>query len=434
MSARSIQRPRRDIYRPASLDTREKLAGSCSQQNLNYHGGPLVTGSVTLYNIYVGLSPGDYSGSTTPSIIENFSSSFSKSSYWSILEDYYSNLRDVPTFVFGGNAFVGHNSMTLTDSDVVNIIKYSIRNNPWSENNAIYAIIFRGDFSYCTSSKSSNSCWNTDWCGFHSIFKSAYIGMVMGDTAFSSDKAGCSTLFNGDVYTQGIQWSGASPSGGGVFVSPNGNDAADSLVSVYAHELFEAVTDSNGGWYRDCDGYEMGDMCESTYGYIMTSEGRNFNVEMGGHQFLVQSEWLVSAAPPGCGMSSSSIISPPQGSGYSSLSLSNPSTSWIIYTIIGVAVAGAVLLLLVGSKYCSRSQESGLQPTSAPAFVPLPPPPYVEAVSETLVARPLSDLEARNFLIGQVGFDPADVEQMQPADMRSLALSLMNEDIVAGAV
>ena len=433
------------IHRTTTNRARLQTSSSCSQQNLAYHGSPLLTGQVTLYNIYVGKSSTDYSGSTTPTIIGDFSSSFSGSSYWSILEDYYSTIQGVPTFVFGGNAFLGYNAntMSLSDSDVGPIIRNAIQQHShWAlTTNAVFAIIFRGDYSFCFQSNTSPMCWNTDWCGFHSVFTNQnYIALVMGDTGFTNNKIGCSSLFNGNVYEQGIQWSGASPSGV-TFVSPNNNDAADSLVSVYAHELFEATTDSYQGWFRNCDGSEMGDLCELAYGYIMTSNGRNFNVEMGGFKFLVQTEWLVSASTPACGINSTALAVetshtafPSEASNYVPLTATNPMTSWILYTIIAVVVVGAVLFCLIGSRAWQRCRGSR-QPVPAPAFVPsVPPPLYAEVVCETQGAPPVSDIEASNYLIYQVGFDAADVRQMQPADMRALAQSFMSEGLVAREV
>ena len=264
--------------------------------------------------------------------------------------------------------------------------------------------------------------------------------MIMGDTGFTNDKTGCSSLFNGDVYAQGIQWSGANPTGQ-TFVSPNNNDAADSLVSVYAHELFEAVTDSYQGWFRDCDGSEIGDLCELAFGHIMTSNGKNFNVEMGGFKFLVQTEWLASASTPACGINSTALAIetshtsfPSEAANYVPLTATNPATSWILYTIIGVIILGAIVLCLIGSRTWQRCRESR-QPVPAPAYVPsVPPPLYAEVVCDTHVAPPISDAEASSYLIYQVGFDAADVQQMQPADMRALAHSFMSENLVAREV
>lgn len=112
----------------------------------------------------------------------------------------------------------------------------------------------------------------------------------MIDTSFTTSKAGCSSFFDGDVYAQGLQWSGAFPQRSHVFISPNGNNAADSLASIYMHELFEAVTDAQGGgWFRDCDGQENGDLCQMQLGQVKTLPGGgNYNVQAGTHYFLVQ--------------------------------------------------------------------------------------------------------------------------------------------------
>jgi hypothetical protein len=72
---------------------------------------------------------------------------------------------------------------------------------------------------------------------------------------------------------------------------------ADAMISVISREIFEIITNPNGrGWYRDCDGYEIGDICMYDYGpveqnWVSNYEYVNYNLQFGSDYFLVHEEW-----------------------------------------------------------------------------------------------------------------------------------------------
>lgn len=88
--------------------------------------------------------------------------------------------------------------------------------------------------------------------------------------------------------------------------SPNGDQGTDGMISVIAHELAEASTNTyNNGWYAGDDATapnEIGDLCEGVYGTgagsgsirnVYTSpDGSSYNVNgANGRRFMLHWIW-----------------------------------------------------------------------------------------------------------------------------------------------
>jgi hypothetical protein len=72
--------------------------------------------------------------------------------------------------------------------------------------------------------------------------------------------------------------------------SPNGNAAADAVISVTSHEVTEAITDPLlNAWYT-AQGNEIGDLCNFNYG-SNTWDGGKANQSWTGHFYEVQMEF-----------------------------------------------------------------------------------------------------------------------------------------------
>ena len=95
-------------------------------------------------------------------------------------------------------------------------------------------------------------------------------------------------------------------------VSPNGNVAADGMVSILAHEVMEAGTDpTEDAWYGSSVSDESGDQCVWSYGTTFrTANGAMANVRLAGRSYLVQQQ-LVNGNAPYCALS---YVSPPTAS------------------------------------------------------------------------------------------------------------------------
>jgi hypothetical protein len=69
--------------------------------------------------------------------------------------------------------------------------------------------------------------------------------------------------------------------------SPNNNPAADSMASVFAHELAEAATNPLGGAFGGPGG-EVADMCGSFGSTYTVANGAKANMKLGGKDYLIQ--------------------------------------------------------------------------------------------------------------------------------------------------
>ena len=260
---------------------------------------------VNLYNIFLGHQVSDFKFSTTPSIFKAFAQGIGGSNYSNILSYYYDNNSSHTSnaFHFKGNFYATTSQTILTDSIVLDIIgstlfKHQLALDP----KGIYTVIFRGDLSY--SSSMSGGSWLQNWCGFHGAFYNTtpselYAFAVIGDSSFIpvSQRVPCSPIFYG--YANFTKYFGASAECIGSlcnFLSPNNNPVADSMISTYAHEIFEAATDSWRGWYRNCDGKENGDLCAYNYGQMHFDGIKHFNLQLGSNFFIVQQMWSVDPA------------------------------------------------------------------------------------------------------------------------------------------
>lgn len=92
---------------------------------------------------------------------------------------------------------------------------------------------------------------------------------------------------------------------GTLLPTPNGNFAADAMVSSIAHVLNGAFTNPAGtGWF-DRYGLENSDKCQGTFGQTYTTpNGAQANMRINGRDLLIQQNWVNSATGKGyCGLS-----------------------------------------------------------------------------------------------------------------------------------
>ena len=170
---------------------------------------------------------------------------------------------------------------SLSGNALPNIIQAQIDAGALPEDDsAVYFVLTAGDVSESIRDDLGSASFCSDYCGYHVSWqltsgKRIFYSMVGLATACSS---GC-TAFNGKKD------------------APNGDVAADGILSVIAHELTEAVTDPQSDGTRAwqfSSGYENADQCAWTFGTIQkTSSGAQFNVEFGGKKYLIQQNWNV---------------------------------------------------------------------------------------------------------------------------------------------
>ena len=245
---------------------------------ISYHGGPIMTGTKTIYYIWYG----NWSGNNASTVLNAFANGIGGSAYYNI-NSLYTNSSGGKvdnSAVFGGSTTVGYTYGTaLTDANIQSIVADAINAGAFPLNtNAVYFVLT--DKTVTETSGSSGFC--TSFCGWHTH------GTINGADikySFVGNPDRCITAC-------------ADQS-----VSPNGNAGADGMASIVAHEFEEASSDPDlNAWY-DTRGQENADKCAWTFGTTYTTgNGAKANMLLGARDFLIQRNW-VNAAGGYCSMS-----------------------------------------------------------------------------------------------------------------------------------
>jgi hypothetical protein len=246
--------------------------GSSCPTDLEYYGGPVMTGQVNVYVIWYG----NWGSNSAQTILPSFFSSWANTSYGNIAMAYGTGAGgNVSTQVtFGGATnttdYLGDN---LSDANVQQIVANAQSSNQLPlDTNGVYFVYtapgIREEFDNVA-------------CGYHSNF---------GDTKYSwvTSATGCDFLSDGTS-------------------TVSGNLRADSLTETSSHELYEALTDpyvndapglaSPLAWY-DANYGEVGDNCVLS----------NLATNMHGRQFDVQSIFVKDTSNPQGGFCASGYV------------------------------------------------------------------------------------------------------------------------------
>lgn len=285
--------------------------------DVSWNNGYVMSGTTNVYVTYITSKPGFYtSNSLQVTLLQSFITGLSLSPYAQLLTKFpqgtNTTVKGSDKFNYVGYAISPTAVTTLTDKDVAINLNKVIVTQKWPyDKKGLYIVIFSGEIQY--TSATTGSGWNQPggWCGFHMLTN---VGghsiqvLTVGDETGVTDsseitQAACAGIYLGQLGagSWNYKWTGAiadctSSSYGCSFVAPN-DKYVDAMISVVSHEIFETITNPNGkGWYRDCDGYEIGDICVFDYGHVQedwTSEYSyvNYNLQFGSNYFLVQEEW-----------------------------------------------------------------------------------------------------------------------------------------------
>ncbi len=246
-----------------------KPTGSLTQAGIQYHGGPIMTGTKTIYYIWYG----NWSGNTATTILTSLAQGIGGSSYFNINTTYTnSGTGKVDNSVtYGGSTTVAYPYGTsLTDAKIQQVVSDAITSGALPKNtNAIYFVLTSSDVT-----ASSGFC--TQYCGWHTY------GTISGSNikySFVGNPDRCPSACAAQT------------------VGPNGNAGADGMASIIAHELEEAASDPNlNAWY-DSSGAENADKCAWTFGATSTlSTGAKYNMTFGGRNWYIQQNWVNSGS------------------------------------------------------------------------------------------------------------------------------------------
>lgn len=243
---------------------------------VTYQPGGTVISEPNIYVIWYGNwdanSCSAKSGtSTTPSIVNDFLHSLGESDWNKINTTYYQIVSGKKTFVqaeaevAGCTVDSGSQGLSLdgqTGAQVSDVVEQALSTKTLkTDPNGVYLVL--------TASNVNVADFMSLLCAYHWVYDNA--------------QATIKYAFIGDASTN---LASCAPQ---VTSSPNGNPAADAMVSVIAHEFVEAVSDPEGlSWY-DQAGFENADKCAWTYGKASKTENGSFaNMTLGDRQYLVQ--------------------------------------------------------------------------------------------------------------------------------------------------
>jgi len=249
-----------------------KPTGSAVQAGIQFHGGPIMSGTKTIYYIWYG----NWSGNTATTILPSLASGIGGSSYFNINTTYTNSAGTAKvdnSVSYGGSTTDNYSRGTsLSDSAIFGVVTDALNAGrlPRSSN-AIYFVLTSPDVT-----ASSGFC--TQYCGWHTHGTNGGV-----DVKYS---------FVGNPATRCPSSCAAQTAS-----SPNSNVGADAMASIIAHELEEAATDPDlNAWY-DSSGAENADKCAWTFGSTSTaSNGSKYNMTFGGRNWYIQQNWVNSGS------------------------------------------------------------------------------------------------------------------------------------------
>ena len=155
---------------------------------MSYHeGGQVLTGTVHLYNIYMGR----FDNANTSALVNYFAQHIGSTDWFQILSSFsQEDTRVAQNATFAGSAVVQPTAVGLSvnDSYIEQVVGSLIRTGALPlDSNGIYTVIFRGDFKYPGWNNPSYS--SQSFCSFHSTFTYGSVTVklaVVGDPTTSS--------------------------------------------------------------------------------------------------------------------------------------------------------------------------------------------------------------------------------------------------------
>jgi hypothetical protein len=246
---------------------------------IEYHGGPVMQGPHNVYFIWYGNLP-NIALTMLPDLINGLGGS----QYFNTNTTYGDTTGNIAnTATMAGAVFDNYSQgKALNGTTLNNVFSAPLNSGALPvDTNGIYFILTAPDVTLNLASPGSPpQGFCTAFCGFHT----STIGAPDLKVAFVGDPATqCPAIPN-------------TPGCSAQSLSPNGNEDADAMANVMAHELNEAITDPHGdAWFHTDTAGEVGDLCNFKFAPSFTAlNGAHANIVLSGRQFLIQSNWLNS--------------------------------------------------------------------------------------------------------------------------------------------
>jgi hypothetical protein len=239
-----------------------------SRYRVEYHAGPIMTGTPGIYVIFYGNWTSAIADGSI-NIYSDFISNVGGSPYFQTANRYGNQFGQTPSgaVLFGGSVVDAFSHGTvLSDADVADIVAAHITSNSLPQDpGGIYVIMASPEVT-------ASSGLGVSYCAMHGTTEalgSSARYVFVGSPARSPAKCAPQAI------------------------GPNGTLNADAAVSLMAGEIFNVITDpAFGAWY-DRSGLEPGDKCAWTFGTTYRApNGALANVRLAERHYLLQQLWL----------------------------------------------------------------------------------------------------------------------------------------------
>jgi len=279
--------------RPENFDLSNEIIDDSTHKRdsspLTYHGGPVMRGVVNIYVIWYGNWEESSRNTQVYNIVNDFLNGFGGTPWMSLNSDFGDSYGKISgdLKLYSQNINFGKSNYefgsTLDSQALFNIVHNGIQKSglPFDQS-GIYLVLTSADVKQYTSTNYGFCTSGNGYCGFHTYYPISIGGTTKNiKYAFIGDPSQCGSC--------------ASQQN-----SPNGDWAADAMVSIIAHEIAEAVTDPEFNGWTDANNYENADKCSWTYGSkTYLADGSAYNVEIGSRKYLIQQLWKKDG---GCAM------------------------------------------------------------------------------------------------------------------------------------
>jgi hypothetical protein len=262
---------------------------------IEYAGGPVMLGPHNVYFIWYG----NFSGNIALTMLPDLINGLGGSQYFNVNTTYGDASANIAnTVTMAGAFFDNYSQGTALDGTTLNNVLLLPFNNGTLpvDPNGIYFVLTSPDVTLTLppAPNGSPQGFCTAFCGFHTS-RTLTNGITSTDVKVA---------FVGDPATQCPARPGV-PGCSAQTLSPNGNEGADAMANVMAHELNEAITDPDGNaWFHINTAGENGDLCNFKFGTATVPldfsttfpalNGAHADIVLSGRQYLIQSNWLNS--------------------------------------------------------------------------------------------------------------------------------------------
>jgi hypothetical protein len=256
-------------------------------QQIRYHGGPVLTNGTNVAAVYWASSPifvngptpgTSGAGSADASLVGFFLSHLGGSSYFNINTTYTNaanqHIANVVHYTqyWANNANAPSGTQSVSDAQMIAMLQSGFDSGALTyDSSTLYAIFTAGQVNL-------GGGFGTQYCAYH-YNATVTVGGVSKTVLYAA-------MPYNYAYPSACT-SGYAPANGSV------DPGADYEVNTLAHETEETTTDLMGNAWFDSRGYENADKCAWTWGSTYsTSAGGVANIKVGGKDFLVQQNWL----------------------------------------------------------------------------------------------------------------------------------------------